>query len=134
MAGRDPVVELDSELPAELAVGGGSCLLVSGSFRGGRVANARLSFGGNEHDLVSLPEARFWGLVAVPGIGAPRAARLEILWDLGGGRTDHRHLAEIQLRPRLPDMDLDLEVPPGNGPLVAICMATYEPPADLLAR
>src|SRR5437867_2710070 len=106
MAGVEPVVELDSELPAELAVGGGSCLFVSGSFRDRRVTGARLSLDGDEHDLVSLPEARFWGLLPVPEIAAARTARLEIVLGLDDGRTERRSLAEIRLRPRLPGIDL----------------------------
>jgi glycosyl transferase family 2 len=43
-------------------------------------------------------------------------------------------LAELALEPGLDRVEASAAPPPGEGPLVAICMATYDPPAELLRR
>ncbi len=76
----------------------------------------------------------FWGLVRIEP-GERRAGALSIALDaeLDDGATAHARLGTVAIAgtgtdplPRPP------RAPPGEGPLVAICMATHNPPADLL--
>jgi hypothetical protein len=136
-AGR-PLVELDSELPAELAVGAGSCLHLSGSCRHSRraIKAASAALDGEAHDLIAYGDRqeRFWGLVPLTGVASPRQARIDLRIELDGRETVEHRLGEIRLLPELPTIATDARPASGGGPLVAICMATFEPPKELLAR
>jgi hypothetical protein len=75
----------------------------------------------------------FWGIARV----APQPGREELKLLLrarfeDGGEAE-AELASIADVPPEPPLDLAAAAP-GEGPLVAICMATYNPPAQLLRR
>ena len=74
----------------------------------------------------------FWGVVRI-GDSAREESRIELRAGLRGGGTASALLAEIPLA-TLPG---PLEAPEPlarDGPLVAICMATYQPPMELFRR
>ena len=66
---------------------------------------------------------------------APEWREIELLLALDGGGAAQAEAGAIEVLPGVDPPD-DLEPPdfPGGGPSVAICMATYEPPSDLLRR
>src|SRR4051794_24936017 len=163
-------VHLDTPLPPEMAVGGGTALFVCGwcvSPRG-RVAGLRLVVDGEEQavmaegaprldvfralhpgldpfatrDLAADPEAPddphlqgyrsgFWALARFaprPGAGDRTVA---LRGDVAGGGTVEAELGRIA--PAAPPRPVEAPAPaPPAGPLVAIAMATYEPPPELL--
>jgi hypothetical protein len=152
------VVRLDAGLPAKLAVGAGNCLFISGScFHAQRsVRRLMLAVDGELHEVIAggMPShaaqprrnvgatvapgparadwAGFWGIVPLKGASAPRTATLDLVADLAGGASVSRRLGEIELLPRCTSIAIDVPSPSGSGPLVAICMATFEPPGELL--
>ncbi|MBV8431405.1 MAG: glycosyltransferase, partial [Solirubrobacterales bacterium] len=75
----------------------------------------------------------FWGIVRIGP--APPGARLELKLEarLHGGRTETVGLGSLGVAE--PTRRLPLAFPgPAGQPRVAICLATYEPPLDLLRR
>jgi glycosyltransferase involved in cell wall biosynthesis len=144
----DLIVHLDAPLPAELAVGAGTALFVAGWCYCDRgrvrslslVVDAELQAVG-AHGMPRLDVLRalghphsyasgFWGMARI----SPRSrSEIEIglRAELDGGGVVSAELGRIPVR--------ELPAPrvvaaPEAGPLVAICMATYEPPLDLLER
>jgi glycosyltransferase involved in cell wall biosynthesis len=162
-------VHLDTPMPAELVVGGGTALFVCGwcvSDRG-RVTALSLVVDGEEQavmaqraprldvlralhprldpfalagvhsdpDSVDDPELQgyrsgFWGMARIaprPG-DAPRVIELRAVL-AAGGRVE----AELaRIAPVAPPAPLHVGAPdPEAGPLVAVAMATYEPPLPL---
>ena len=74
----------------------------------------------------------FWGLIEIrSGSGGP-GWELELRAELEGGASAVAQLASIAAEPTIDPARV--HPPSGAGPLVAIAMATYEPPPDLLAR
>jgi glycosyltransferase involved in cell wall biosynthesis len=151
------VVALDADLPNRLAVGAGNCLFVSGScfHRRRPVRRLTLAVDGERHRVIahgmpshgaarspaedchgSAPRragwAGFWGVVPFRRTAASRTAAIELIAGLDGGEEASRHLGELELMPRLEPIEIELPPVPGEGPLVAICMATFEPPGELL--
>lgn len=74
----------------------------------------------------------FWGLAHfLPNDYDPHTLALRVVLD--DGRSVTEELASLASPPA--EAPLQLEGPvPGDGPLVAICMATYDPPSDLFRR
>ncbi|HEX5272735.1 MAG TPA: glycosyltransferase family 2 protein, partial [Gemmataceae bacterium] len=75
--------------------------------------------------------AGFCALVTFPPVPSAVAARLSLRARLRNGEEQSHDLGEVLLRPAGPPP------PEGHGPagdLVAVCMATYNPPADLFRR
>jgi len=153
-------VHLDAPLPDTLAVGGGSALFVAGwcvaARARARVASLAFVVDGAEQPVAAAgmprldvlralhPESAeeaaggyrsgFWGLVRLPA-GAGPVVVVELEARLVGGGAVRAELA------RIPVEELSAAAPApgvalagGDGPLVAICMATYDPPPDLLRR
>lgn len=148
-------VQLESGLPGEIEVGGGTALFVCGTCFSPQAAIASLELvldGAPQpvmaHSMPRLdplnalgdPQAYhsgFWGIVRVPGDLGARAAgplRLSLRAELRDGASAEAELGRIALRQRPEPPPVAGPPPRGGGPLVAICLATYEPPADLLAR
>jgi glycosyltransferase involved in cell wall biosynthesis len=79
----------------------------------------------------------FWGIVTI-GPQPPGAEEIELLLraELAGGGVAGAELGRIALAPVSASAEaVDVpSAPPGAPPLVAICMATHNPPADLLRR
>jgi glycosyltransferase involved in cell wall biosynthesis len=140
-------VQLDAPLPAALAVGGGSALFVAGTafVAGAEIAALELEVDGERQPVTAhgmprldtlralgVPESYrsgFWGLARIaPRAGASECA-LALRAQLADGTTAVAELARIPLTA----LPAPLEIAaPVDRPLVAICMATYEPPAELV--
>jgi hypothetical protein len=130
-------VRLDAPLPASIAVGAGTALFVCGTCSA-RVASLVLLVDGEKQPLMahSMPRldlfragggyrAGFWGLARI----GPR----------------HGDTVALGVRARLPDgavRDVPLaeiaiaapEAPLPGAPVVAICLAAFEPPLELFRR
>ena len=159
-ASAEVQVGVDYPLPSQVAVGKGTVLFVCGwcFAREQRITSAALVLGGEaqpvayhsmprvdvfeafhpEPDAASRDDPKFhsyrsgfWGFVRIPACSEPRCAELVLEVRLGDGVTQRASLAEITLQPQ-PDAPFVLESPaPEAGPLVAIAMATYNPPLEL---
>jgi glycosyltransferase involved in cell wall biosynthesis len=74
----------------------------------------------------------FWGFVPVAPAPAGQVLRLGLVADFDDGSTARAPLGTMTV------VDLEAAAPAamlsGDGPLVAICMATHNPPPDLLER
>jgi glycosyltransferase involved in cell wall biosynthesis len=74
----------------------------------------------------------FWGVVAIaPPVGAVVELELRARLERGGEATTALATLAVAPFPQPPEVR---EPEPESGPLVAICMTTYEPPLDLLRR
>ena len=150
-------VHLDAPLPDALGVGGGTALFVAGWCvpARGRVATLAFAVDGAEQPVAAAAMPRldvlralgpgtreaaagayrsgFWGLVRVPA-GAGPVVVVELvarLVDGGGVRAELGRIPVEELPAAVPVPAVGAE---GEGPLVAICLATYDPPPDLLRR
>jgi glycosyltransferase involved in cell wall biosynthesis len=148
-------VGLDAPLPSELAVGAGTVVLVAGWCYAPeqRIEALELTVDGRRqpvlaHGMPRLDLLRehersgrdpqghayrsgFWGIARVPA--GDDTVRLGLRATLRDGTVREEPLAAIGVR--RPEAPAALSPPaPRDGPLVAVCMATYDPPDDLLAR
>jgi glycosyltransferase involved in cell wall biosynthesis len=152
------VAGLDIAPPAQLAVGKGNAFALAGHcyHPAGRIRSLEISVGGavTAVDRYGLPRIDIYegaagrnakrrafhsGFVATPRVAeVTEACTLEIdaLITLAGDRHETVRLGTIEALPRLPVPPEagSASPPPGAGPLVAICMATYNPPEELLRR
>jgi glycosyltransferase involved in cell wall biosynthesis len=76
----------------------------------------------------------FWGIARIPPRRHDRGCELRLRVGLEDGSERAAHLASIQTTDRAADPLEVAEPEPAAGPLVAICMATYEPPMELFRR
>jgi glycosyltransferase involved in cell wall biosynthesis len=76
----------------------------------------------------------FWGIAHIRPPEHDRECELRLRATLGDGRELVAQLASIQTTTHTTDPPEPAEPEPGAGPLVAICMATYEPPMELFRR
>ncbi len=143
--------------PPRLAVGRGQAFFVDGtcSHPTRRIRSLSLRFGGRTQRVIGSGMPRpdtvidsdyWWAIVTVPPIAEPRTEWIELIATLDDGDEARARLGSIDLVP-------DLERPvtaSSNGrtvpiaeqigerdpdqPLVAICMATYNPPIELFRR
>jgi glycosyltransferase involved in cell wall biosynthesis len=134
-------VSLVSELPATLAVGRGTCLFLAGSCAhpDRRLRGLTVSLDGVAHPLtaygMSAPLADgFWGFLPIAPLSEPRRALVELVASLPDGATARHRLGEVELLPALEPIEADPQPVVGEGPLVAVCMATFEPHPELLRR
>ena len=149
---------LDIAPPAQLAVGKGNAFALAGyCYRpAGRIRSLEISVGDtttrvDRHGLPRIDvfesaaadeaERRAFhsGFVATPRVAELAQARtleIDALITLAGGRRETVRLGTLEALPRLPvpPEASAASPPPGAGPLVAICMATYNPPEELLRR
>ncbi|MEA2136100.1 MAG: hypothetical protein QOC68_4009, partial [Solirubrobacteraceae bacterium] len=144
------VVQLDAPLPAELAVGSGTALFVVGTCfaRDAGIASLSLLVDGDEQPVMAhgmprldLLRARdepasyrsgFWGIARIPAAADGAAAvELRLRARLATGADATVELGRIPLAAAPAPLEV---AAPAAGPLVAICMTTYEPPLELLAR
>ena len=75
--------------------------------------------------------ASFWGIVPLEASAPVDTARIGAVAELEHGRRLERGLGESEL---LGVPDRPREAPDGSAASVAICMATHEPPPELLGR
>jgi Glycosyl transferase family 2 len=142
-------VQLDAPLPAELAVGTGTALFVAGTafVPGVDIEALELDVDGvaqpvTAHGMPRLDTLRalgvpesyrsgFWGIARVEPRPGARTCELRLAARLQDGSRAVAELARIPLA--TPPERLEIPAPaPGAGPLVAICMATHDPPAALV--
>jgi glycosyltransferase involved in cell wall biosynthesis len=139
-----PEIRLDTELPHLLAVGGGTCLALSGSLDAEPGSpSPTVVLDGAAYPSVSIGRAPgatgerrtgFAALVPVPPVGEPGAATLRLEVGSPGRGAATQPLAEIALAPDVERPDAPPPRTSGRGPVVAICMASFEPDPRLLER
>lgn len=154
----DPVEELAvspvAPVPDALAVGGGNAMFVDGRCVHPRAAIKRLEieFDGRTFPAMGwgmpLPErtdgdSYWWGIVEADPIDRQRLAWIELRAELTDGSVATGRLDSLDLLPELPTPDVARApqseasrkgLPHAGERSVAICMATWEPPRDLLER
>jgi glycosyltransferase involved in cell wall biosynthesis len=152
--GGDLHASLDFPLPRTVAVGAGTAVFACGWCFSRRAAIRGLEFlvdgepqpaaahGMPRGDVFDALEADlppggfhsgFWGVVRIEPRDDRRDYELTLRARLDDGSTAEAELGRIA--PHDPEPPLEAAAPePEKGPLVAICMATYEPPVDLFRR
>ncbi len=138
--------EVISPLPASVAVGDGTALIVAGRCRHPSQPIARLEVGINGRFAPAVAHSRpsrtprqratWWGRVPIAPVERPVAAALELRAHLARGGSSAATLGRIELLPTLAHEPAAApDSPPNPGePLVAICLATWNPPIDLFRR
>ncbi len=80
-------------------------------------------------------ESGFWAMVPMEPLAAPRSLPVALRAVLAGGEVQEVTLGEVRLVPG-PSAEPVAQAKPeprsGEGPLVAVCLATYKPALDLL--
>jgi len=151
MTPRSLRVQLECELPTELAIGRGTAVFVCGwcFCPQARIAALDLVVAGERQPVMAHGMPRldpyleledpgsyrsgFWGIARVAGVPVGSELELALEATLQDGAVVRAELARIHVAPvarSLPAVWPD----PSGGPSVAICMATYNPPVDLLER
>jgi glycosyltransferase involved in cell wall biosynthesis len=156
--GAEPVARLEVAPPGRLAVGRGTAFAIAGhayapeartrslAIRIGDSLQPIARYGLPREDVYrrleqsdpARPLAYRSGFVSIVDLDpVSRADRreMELVISLTDGDQVHAPLGTIEL---LPEVEAPDDAPPpgfpGGGPAVAICMATFEPPGDLLER
>jgi glycosyltransferase involved in cell wall biosynthesis len=157
MTSEDLIGEIEIRPPDSIAIGGGNAVVVGGYcfHKRERTRGLALEVNGARHPVArhALPRADVYArlapgdparpqayrsgfvtLVDLAPIDRPRSIELELILTTAAGREMRFPLGAIDAAPELE--------PPANshppafqgtgGPRVAICMATYEPPGELL--
>jgi glycosyltransferase involved in cell wall biosynthesis len=141
-------VEGAGPLPERLATGKGTALFVDGhcSHPEAPIRQLSILIDGSEQEALgwAMPTpgttaatgSYWWGILTVPGVERTRTTTLRLRAQLKGGGVAEGELGLIELAPRLEPPALEPPRPPedAEGPLVAVAMATYEPPIDLFRR
>lgn len=150
---------LDIHPPARIAVGRGNAFAIAGHCYHPDHRTRRLSVQVGDRtkpvDRLHLPRQDVFdaaragdngdgrrafrsGFVAMPSIGPlerTEAAEVRLILGLDDGRELPTPVGTVELTPGLPPSDSSAPTfPPTAGPRVAICMATYNPPPELLQR
>jgi glycosyltransferase involved in cell wall biosynthesis len=86
-----------------------------------------------EDPLLHSYASGFWGLARIPALTKGEVCDLSVLAELDGGAEVGAELARIPVTQRPEPLAVD-QPDPSSGPLVAICMAAYEPAIDLFMR
>jgi glycosyltransferase involved in cell wall biosynthesis len=152
------VAELEISPPARLAVGRGSAFVIGGycyhPHRRTRMLEVEVDGKRQEVERFRLPRQDVYarvgangrsgansfrsGFVAMPTlapIDSPREAEVKLVLTLGRDGEASVSVGRLSLQPsRSPPEILSPKFPGDPAPRVAICMATYNPPADLLRR
>jgi glycosyltransferase involved in cell wall biosynthesis len=143
---------LDAPLPDPLAVGGGTVLTLSGWCQStGAPIRSFVLLCNNQPQhveffnvLIELAQTRprepvadrrrrgsFLGQVTIPASWAPGVAQFAVRATLADGTRRHAPLGTAQLVQGLAAEPVTAPAAAGAGPLVAVCMATYNPPWTL---
>ena len=152
--GGDIHASLDFPLPRAIAVGAGTALFACGWCFSRRAGIRSLEFvmdgdaqpagahGMPRRDVFDALEpdvpsggfrSGFWGIVRIEPHREHTDRELILRAHLDDGSTAEAELGRIPLRE--PEPPLEVRPPePSQGALVAICMATHEPPLDLFRR
>jgi len=138
---------LDEPLPDEIAVGAGSALFLKGRCRARdarRVARLHVAVDDRRHPVMAHGVSgrratgegdMWWGIVPFAAVSEPRAAHVALDASFDDGAQTRVELGTVRLEPGL---ELRPVAPPpgvasAGSPLIAICMATFEPPLELFA-
>jgi glycosyltransferase involved in cell wall biosynthesis len=143
-------VHLDAPLPTELAVGAGTALFVAGwcYCLQARIRSLRFVVDGQPQPVMAHAMPRldvlralhhshsyasgFWGIARVARRDEGECELL-LQADFEGDRSAVAELARIPTT--APREQATIEpLDPSAGPLIAVCMATYDPPMDLFER
>ncbi len=140
-----PRAFLGPRAPEPIAVGAGSAVLIEGTLEAGAAPPGRLALrlgAGEEVEAGSAPtpggpagSRAWWALVPIPAQGAAGEAPLTLILDPTGDRVELA-LGALELAPAIAVAAVGAEEAggPDHGPLIAICMASFEPAADRLRR
>ena len=138
--------EVISPLPASVAVGSGTALIVAGRCRHPSRRITRLEVGLNGRFSPAIAHAApshtpskratWWARVPIAPVERPVAAALELRAHLARGGSSDAALGRIELVPKLAHEPVTVPNggPKPDEPLVAICLATWNPPTDLFRR
>ncbi len=144
-------------LPERVAVGGGTAIFVDGlcSHPEGPLEDLRVCVDGIDHPVLATGMSSprgfrgndyWWAIVPFDAVSRPRIAQLRLQARTASGTDAVGDLGTIELHPSLeitdpapPPRSRTTAGPAGEGrrrqrPLIAICMATYDPPLDLFRR
>jgi glycosyltransferase involved in cell wall biosynthesis len=139
---------LDEPLLTDVAVGTGNAVFVKGRCTppsGRRVERLTLALGGEEHALMGygISDRRvggtgdmWWGVVPLPPVTEPVEMALTLRAEFEGGVVAEAQLATWRL---VPSLEIQPVAPPAaaltsSSPLIAVCMATFDPPLELFQR
>lgn len=136
---------LETTLPESLAVGRGNVLALAGTcaVAGDAIAALTVRVGENEARAdppAAPPPDRLTGsgwweaMVPIAPLGRPQIVPVELRVTLAGGAELTRELGSLRLEPGTDRASGDGAGRPAGSDLVAICLATYDPPLDLLRR
>jgi glycosyltransferase involved in cell wall biosynthesis len=139
---------LDKALPDQLIVGRGNVLYLTGwcFHKEQSISQLEVSIYGITQAVAtwSLPRSEaeshgqrsgFWALLTVPEQKVEMTVEVELQAHLRDGRRVRVSLGQLRLCLQSEAARIEVEAPyPTEGPLVAICMATYDPPLELLQR
>jgi glycosyltransferase involved in cell wall biosynthesis len=76
----------------------------------------------------------FYAHADLPPTGRPARAQITVRAYLEGNTVETLPLGRFNIQPAMPTPPAWPELPAGDGPLVAVCMATYNPPERLFRR
>jgi hypothetical protein len=164
---------LETPLPVQLAVGGGTALFVAGWCFHRRRGIPDLRIGPPGHEVSAIAHAMprpdvfrahhplldrdtdaalecdedslddpflmsygsgFWGIVPFEPVQQPTSVEMGAIATLDDGTAARAALGRIELYPGLREDPVARANGHGPGSLIAICMATQEPPLDLFER
>lgn len=140
------VYSLETALPEQLLVGRGNVLYLAGWCFHQQQAVTRLeaTLAGVPHAVTAwaLPQPEehgqrsgFWALLPVPEQSVETTVEVGLRAHLRDGTRIAVALGQLRLRPQPATARIEIAEPfPTEGPLVAICLATYNPPLELLRR
>jgi glycosyltransferase involved in cell wall biosynthesis len=144
-------LQLESELPGEVVVGAGTAVFILGwcFSEPARVRSLAILVDGQPQPVMAHGMPRlgplqalgqdaayasgFWGIARIPASAVGRECLLELRAELEGGGTATAELGRIGLV-QLPDPVAISWPERASGPRIAIGMATYNPPEELLTR
>src|SRR5215218_10323978 len=135
---------LEATPPRPIGVGRGTVLYLEGRCRHPerKIRDLRVVVGNSEHPVrahgMSLPGLVapgdfWWATVPIPPVDQPTRADLALRARLGPGTVAEVELGRLELEPGRVTSGTDTS-PVTDRPLVAICMATYEPQPQLFQR
>ena len=144
-------VRIERIEPEPVVVGRGSVFYVEGScfHLEAPLRTLELLLGGRRHAVTAFPFARgdlaqeygsralesgFCAIVPVASGEATGDRALELRATLADGRVSVHDCGPVGVVAAAPAPPVPLPTPAGDGPLVAICMATYNPRPELFAR
>jgi glycosyltransferase involved in cell wall biosynthesis len=138
--------------PETVAVGGGTALFLDGrcSHPSGPLEGLWIGLGEREVEALGwgMPRSglsdgdHWWGIVPIDPVAEPRDEWVTLRARLADGSEVSTRLGTIELVPALPpvgepspaQLQAALDATRGGGPLVAIAMATFDPPIELFRR